>query len=94
MGSWLGGGLIMGCPLDEWKGVVDWALGSEPYVTGCLHERPEWELMRTMGWARRYEGAESVDVPGWYVHRDPEGDRPRFKVQRKGGNQRCYNSYA
>ena len=63
-------------------------------MTVCLHERREWELMRTMEWARRYEGAEGVDVPGWYVHRDPEGGRPSQRmVQRKEGSQRC-NSYA
>ena len=94
MGSWLSGGLIMDCPLEEWKGVVDWVLDSEPYVTACLHEKPEWELMRTMGWARRYEGAELGEVPGWHVHRDPEDDRPSpLMVRRKGGHQQC-NSYA
>ena len=79
VGSWLSGGLIMDCPLEEWKGVVDWVLDSEPYVTACLHEKPEWELMRTMGWARRYEGAELGEVPGWYDHRDPYTIMHRFK---------------
>ena len=54
-------------------------------MTACLHERQG---------ARRYEGAERVEVPGWYVHRDPEDDRPsQLMVQRKEGSQRC-NSYA
>ena len=46
--------------------------------------------MRTMGWARRYEGAELGEVPGWYDHRDREDDRPSpLMVQRKEGNQQC-----